>query len=124
MKIAVVSDDGKLVSQNFDHALFYVVITVENSKMTHCELRHKPAKTHFMRQTNDQHPTIHHINNVTDINDCEVVLCGGMGRKIYESLEARKINPIMTDINTVGLALRTYLGGNLVSQAWRVHLFS
>ena len=114
MKIAVVSDDGKLVSQNFDNAQFYVVITVEDRKMTRCELRHKLADSHFNQQNN---PTI-------DINDCEVVLCGGMGRKIYESLEARKIDPVMTDINTVGLALRTYLDGNLVSQAWRVHLFS
>ncbi len=47
-----------------------------------------------------------------------------MGRDSYENLEFHKINPILTDIHTVGRALRTYLDGNLVSQAWRVHLFS
>lgn len=41
MKIAVVTDDGKTVSQHFGRALYYMVVTFEDGKVTATERRDK-----------------------------------------------------------------------------------
>lgn len=124
MKIAIASDDGKLVSQFLDHAQFYIVITVEDGRMVQCELRHKLERNLHIQSNFSPEPFHYRLNHTSAINDCDVLVCGGMRRDNYENLEALRIDPILTDIRTVGLALRTYLGGNLINQAWRLHLFS
>jgi predicted Fe-Mo cluster-binding NifX family protein len=43
MKIAVITDDGKTISQHFGHAPYYLVVTVENNKIIDRELRDKPG---------------------------------------------------------------------------------
>jgi predicted Fe-Mo cluster-binding NifX family protein len=41
MRIAVITDDSKIVGVHFGRALFYLVFTVENGKITRQELRLK-----------------------------------------------------------------------------------
>jgi|APSaa5957512622_1039677.scaffolds.fasta_scaffold84818_2 predicted Fe-Mo cluster-binding NifX family protein len=124
MKIAVASDDGKIISQDYDHARFYIVVTVEDGKMIRYELRHKLEPSFNDRWYSRSNQSRFHLSPTTTINDCDVLLCGGMRRENYDNLEALEIDPILTDIRTIGLALRTYLEGSLVNQAWRVYLFS
>ncbi|MCL5996249.1 MAG: NifB/NifX family molybdenum-iron cluster-binding protein [Chloroflexi bacterium] len=51
------------------------------------------------------------------IDDCETLLCGGMGMGAYNALTGRGIKTLLTDIDSIDEALRTYLAGKLVDRA-------
>ncbi len=47
MRIAVITDDGQTISQHFGRALHYLVVTIEEGKITQRELRDKVGHQHF-----------------------------------------------------------------------------
>jgi predicted Fe-Mo cluster-binding NifX family protein len=55
MKIAVVTDDGKMISQHFGRAVHYLVLTVEDGKITRRELRDKPGHHQFAAGAAHEH---------------------------------------------------------------------
>lgn len=132
MKIAVITDDGKTISQHFGRAAYYMVVTVENEKITGSELREKMGHVHFV----DQHhasespgqkhgmdPASHnkHIQMSEVIADCEALLCRGMGMGAYESMKSRGIKPIVTDIPNIEDAVMAYVQGTITDRVDRLH---
>jgi predicted Fe-Mo cluster-binding NifX family protein len=132
MKIAVISNDGTILSQHFGMAPLYVVATVENGKVTAKETRNKMGHQHF---GGGQHP-VHqhgerhgfdadsqdkHAQMAQNIDDCQVLLAGGMGWGAYESLKSRGIEPIITDIQDIDEAVNTYLKGELPNLMEKLH---
>jgi predicted Fe-Mo cluster-binding NifX family protein len=55
------------------------------------------------------------------IADCQALLCGGMGMGAYESMRARGIKPVVTDIASIDEAVRAYIEGRIVDQVERLH---
>ena len=55
------------------------------------------------------------------IADCEALLCRGMGMGAYESMKARGIRPVVTDITSIDEAVMAYVEGNIVDQVERLH---
>jgi predicted Fe-Mo cluster-binding NifX family protein len=55
------------------------------------------------------------------ITDCEALLCGGMGMGAYQSMLARGIQPVVTDLQDIDEAVKAYAGGRLVDQVERLH---
>ncbi len=55
------------------------------------------------------------------IKDCQVLLCGGMGRGAYVSMEAFNIKPVVAGISDIEAAVQAYLDGKLVDQVDRLH---
>jgi hypothetical protein len=53
------------------------------------------------------------------IADCQVLLCRGMG--VYESMQARGIRPVVTDIASIDEAVMAYLDGGSVDHVDRLH---
>ncbi len=132
MKIAVITDDGKTISQHFGRAPHYLVATVENGQIVNRELRDKLGHTHFMNQPHEgeQPDQPHgmdaashnkHMQMAETIADCEALLCGGMGMGAYESMKVRGIRPVVTDIVDIDEAVMAYVGGNIVDQVERLH---
>lgn len=129
MKIAVVSDDGKTVSMHFGHAQYYVVSTVENGRVVNREMRPKAAHGHGHAVGHHHIPGSHHgpeadsvhARMASSIEDCQVVIAGGMGQPAYESLKNRGIEPIITDIRDVDEAVQAYIGGTLRNLKERLH---
>lgn len=132
MKIAVITDDGKTVSQHFGRAQYYLVATVENSQVINHELRDKLGHAHFANGPHD--PEIlgqphgfspasqaRHAQMAQAITDCEVLLCRGMGMGAYESMKTYGIRPIVTEIVNIDDAVMAYVGGNIVDHVERLH---
>jgi len=127
MKIAAVSDDGVTISQHFGRAPFYVVITVEEGRVTGREVREKMGHAHFAGEPHYGHehgadPRGHgfdpaaqsrHARMVGAIADCDVLLARGMGAGAYESLRQAGIRPVLTDIARIDDAVQAYLEGKL-----------
>lgn len=131
MNIAIVTDDGKTVSQHFGRAPFYMVYTVEDGKMVRKEQREKAGHHSFGRQHEEHvHSEGHgfgsmaqsrHAAMVSAISECKVLIAGGMGRGAYESLKSYNIDPIVTDVDNIDKALEQYLRGNLPNLMERLH---
>jgi predicted Fe-Mo cluster-binding NifX family protein len=143
MKIAVITEDEKTISQHFGRAAYYLVVTVDDEKIVERELREKighaqfsgqeesQAKGHqrqygqshaqedghgFGRQAQDRH-----MHMAEAISDCEVLLCGGMGRGAYQSMQDKGIRPVVTDEPSIDAAVLAYIRGELVDHVEKLH---
>jgi predicted Fe-Mo cluster-binding NifX family protein len=135
MKIAVVSDDGKTISQHFGRATQYVVVTAEGEKIVNREVRQKAGHKDF--SAGEEHQghqcgchEVHghqqgdeekHVAMASAIKDVTVLLAGGMGMGAYESLKSYKIEPVITDVADIDQAIKLYLAGKLTNLMARLH---
>lgn len=132
MKIAAVSDDGITIGQHFGRAPLYVVVTVENDKVTHKETR---AKTGHHTFAAHQHPQmapgerhgydagsqVRHASMAESIADCQVLIARGMGWGAYESMRSHNIEAVVTDVESIDEAIKLYLEGKLPNLMERLH---
>ena len=132
MKIAVITDDGKAISQHFGRAQYYLVATVENGQITNREMRPKMGHNHFSNEPHEEekpgqpHGTDaashnKHLQMSEAITDCEALLCRGMGRGAYESMKARNIRPLVTDIANIDEAVMAYTNGQIIDHIEKLH---
>lgn len=134
MKIAAITDDKVTISQHFGRATLYMVATVENGKVVKKEARNK-AGHHTFSADPQQHPETapgerhgydegaqsRHATMAQTIDDCQVLLAGGMGWGAYESLKNRNIEAIVTDVENIDEAVNLYLQGKLANLMERLH---
>jgi predicted Fe-Mo cluster-binding NifX family protein len=131
MKIAVITDDGKTISQHFGRAPYYMVMTIEAGKILNREMREKLGHNQFSGIGTEEHhheqhgmdPASHdkHAQMAGSISDCEVLICGGMGRGAYESMRLLKIKPVVTEISDIEEAVQAYMDGKLVDHTEMLH---
>ena len=131
MKIAAITEDGKTISQHFGRAPYYLVVTIEDGQIVNQEMREKLGHSHFANQPHDEEqgkphgygPTAEdrHSRMATSIADCQALLCRGMGMGAYESMQARGIQPVVTDIASIEEAVMAYIEGRLVDHVDRLH---
>ena len=132
MKIAVISDDGNTISQHFGRAPLYTVVTVEDGKIVSKENRAKAGHHTF---AGGEHPETHHGERhgydtgaqsrhaamAQSIDDCQVLIAGGMGGGAYNNLRGLNIEPIVTDVLGIDQAAALYLKGELPNLTERLH---
>ena len=132
MNIAIITDDGNTISQHFGRAAYYLVVTVENGQVTGREMRNKLGHAHFVNQAHHSEsseqghgmdPASHqkHVQMANSIADCEVLLCGGMGRGAYQSMRMQGIKPVVTEIRDIETAVKAYLDGEIVDRVEWLH---
>jgi predicted Fe-Mo cluster-binding NifX family protein len=132
MKIAAITEDGKLIHQHFGRASYYLVVTVEDGQVVDRELRPKLGHANFLGQehSHDTHGSEHgfdsaaqarHAQMAATIDDCEALLCRGMGRGAYLNVQQRGIRPVVTEIASIDEAVQAYLEGKIVDRVDRLH---
>lgn len=131
MKVACVTDDGRTISQHFGRATRYAVYTVDAGQITSCELRDKLGHHHFAAQETTQapgerrgtDPASHgrHASMAEAINDCEALLCRGMGYGAYQSMQEFGITPVVTDVPACEEAVQAYIEGRLADHPEWLH---
>ncbi len=130
MKIALITDDGKRISRHFGRASHYLVLSLENGEVVSRELRPKISH-HHTGQGEQEHHHDHgeseeqhhqrHVSMAEVISDCEVLICGGMGRAAYESMYRLNITPVVTELTDVDEAVKAFLNGELVDHTELLH---
>jgi predicted Fe-Mo cluster-binding NifX family protein len=119
MKIAVASADGKMLSSHFGRSACFVVFDVADGKIVSKEERTNSltafGKGECAGPDHHHHDGPHsHADVVNALSDCEVLLCGGMGRRAAEELEARGIRPLIVETDLpADKAVTAYLSGSL-----------
>jgi predicted Fe-Mo cluster-binding NifX family protein len=131
MKLAIITDDGKTLSQHFGRATHYLVLTIEDGKITSRELRSKLGHNQFSGEAHEDHhgenhglDEAHHNKHAqmaASISDCEAVVCGGMGMGAYQSMLRLNIKPIVTDLQEIDSIAQAYIKGNIVDHTEKLH---
>jgi predicted Fe-Mo cluster-binding NifX family protein len=132
MKIAAITDDGHAISQHFGRAPYYLVLTIEDGRIVERVLRDKLGHANFADQPHESElpgqphgygpiAQNRHTLMASAIADCQVLLCGGMGAGAYESMRARGIKPVVTDLVSIDEAVRAFIEGRLIDQTERLH---
>jgi predicted DNA-binding protein (UPF0251 family)/predicted Fe-Mo cluster-binding NifX family protein len=132
VKIAVVTEDEKTISQHFGRANWYKVFIIEDGKIAGTEKRAKVGHQQFAGQDNQHGPQSgahgfgagsqqRHAGMAAAISDCQVIIAGGMGMGAYESLKIFNIEPLITDKLNIDDAINAYLAGNLPNLMERLH---
>ena len=132
MKVAVITEDGKSISQHFGRAPYYLVLTIEEGIVTEREIRDKMGHNQFSSQPHEAEPhgTGHgfdsqshnkHASMAEAIADCKVLLCGGMGMGAYESMRRLNIEPVVTDLSDIDEAVQAFIEGRLVDHTEMLH---
>ena len=143
MKIAAITEDGKTISQHFGRAPYYMVVTMADGAIVGREMRDKLGHAQFVGQEEAQehgrgqqhgHENAQehghgfgaqahdrHLQMAEAIADCEVLLCRGMGRGAYQSMQVKGIRPIVTDIPTIEAAVQAFSQGTLIDHVDKLH---
>ncbi len=131
MKIAFITDDGKSISRHFGRASHYLVIEISEGQVLNREMRAKMGHSHFVKSDKDVDHTQgsgmdaashrKHGEMAEAIQDCETLICGGMGRGAYQSMQSYGIKPFVTDKMDIDEALQAYLENKLVDQTEKLH---
>jgi transcriptional regulator with XRE-family HTH domain/predicted Fe-Mo cluster-binding NifX family protein/mannose-6-phosphate isomerase-like protein (cupin superfamily) len=134
MKIALITDDGKTISQHFGRAPYYVVLTIEEGKIVSREMREKMGHNQFHNQEHgnehEAHGVAHgldtashdrHTSMAAAIADCKAILCGGMGMGAYESMRRLNIQPVVTDLRDIEAAAQAFIDGKLIDHTELLH---
>jgi predicted Fe-Mo cluster-binding NifX family protein len=135
MKIAVITEDQKTISQHFGRAPYYLVLTIEDGKIANRELRNKLGHQHFASEQHGEQahnqeggghgmdPASHnrHVSMAEVISDCQALLCGGMGAGAYQSMQALNIKPVVTDLRMIDEAVQAYIDGRLQDRVDLLH---
>jgi len=130
MKVAVVTDDGKTISQHFGRARYYQVFEIQDGVIKGSERRpkaghHVEGVSHH-REGEGTHgfdhgdPAIHN-SMLSNIADCEVLIARGMGQGAFEAMKEAGLKPFITDIESADEAVRAYIDGKLDSHTERLH---
>jgi len=128
LKIAVVTDDGKTISQHFGRAGYYIVYDVQDGVIKGSETRSKTA--HHSGGEPHQHgegghggpeADAKHSSMLANISDCEVLIARGMGLGAFDAIRAAGVKPFITDLEYTEDAAKAYISGKLDSHTERLH---
>ena len=118
MKIAVASSDGVAISQHFGRSQCFIVFDVAQGKVIGREVRDNTYTPHAKGECKEgehNHDQPHnHADIIAAMHDCQVMLCGGMGFRAAQDLQANGIKAIMVDASlTPDQAVADMVAGKL-----------
>ena len=135
MKIAIVSDDERTISQHFGRAEKYIVISFEQEKIIdrkslpkvgfcHSSHRHQGRHEHGSDPRGSgfgRHSKITHEQMFENIRDCDILVSRGMGRGAYLDLQQLGIRPIITDIGDIEVAIQAVMDETIINHVEKLH---
>jgi predicted Fe-Mo cluster-binding NifX family protein len=118
-KIAFPTDDGKMISAHFGRAQYFIVAELgEQGEAPRLEQRSKD-----FHGVNEHPQDMVHTHNgmFAPLQDCQVLIAGGMGDPVYNQAVAQGMEVILTGERDIARALEAYQAGSLTSDMRRVH---
>ncbi len=131
MKIAVASTDGESISRHFGRSSCFIVFHTDEGNIVKKEIRENRYSPHALGKCNangDEHGRHHdhthahdhnhhahsHTGLINALNDCDTIICYGMGIRAVEDLRGAGINPYIIETElTPEEAVRVFLSGEL-----------
>lgn len=116
MKIAIASDDERIISSHFGQTRGFVVFDVEGKEVKNREYRPNTFTGHARGLEGAGHEIDRHGPILSALSDCKAVISHGMGRRIYDDLKGAGIEAFVTDETEVERTIELYLKGELIDR--------
>ncbi len=128
MKIAIPSNDNVTISKHFGKTKGFVICETQDNKLVKKEYKQNTFTGHAQglhsadshehkheHHHEHKHGHGHHSHNaiLEAIGDCEVVIAGGMGRRLYNDLEQNDIKVFVSTEENIDKALDMFFNGDL-----------
>jgi predicted Fe-Mo cluster-binding NifX family protein len=128
MKIAFATDDGQIISKHFGRARYYEVVDLDGGRIVKRERRDKPGH-HTHAPGDHSHHTDHsspeaeqkHASMLSPIQDCCILVAGGMGTGAYRSIMGAGLEPYVVMEGTIDEAIEKLAKGTLENHTERLH---
>lgn len=117
MKIAVASDDGKIISSHFGRTKGFVIFDVEGNEIKSREYLPNTFTGHArgMHESGLHHQFDTHSKIIEALKDVKVVISHGMGRRLYDDLKNANIDVYVTQEIDLEKAINLFLEGKLTN---------
>jgi len=124
MKIAIPSEEGTYLSQHFGRTLGFTIFEIANGQIINQEFRLNDFTGHSLGQheqhqhhgpEHDDHAQHSHSRILNALNDCEIVIAGGMGRRLVDDLTEAGKQIFITSEPETRKAVEMFLADKLIS---------
>lgn len=122
MKIAIPSNDNISVSAHFGRSLGFIVFDTEKQEILTNEYRENNVTGHalgqhsdHMNEPNHTHGEHNHSHNgiLNLLHDCEIVIAGGMGQRLYSDFMSADKKVFVTRETDAKQAVNLFLKSQL-----------
>jgi predicted Fe-Mo cluster-binding NifX family protein len=128
LKIAFATDDGQVISTHFGRARYYEVVDLDGGKVVHRERRDKPGH-HTHGHTDHSGHSDHsspgaeqkHASMISPVQDCCVLVAGGMGAGAYQSILKAGLEPYVVVEGSIDEAIEKLAHGTLAHHPEKLH---
>ena len=119
-RFAVASEDGITIAGHTGRCRHFVVFDVEDDTPKLVEVRTNRFTAHALGQCDPGNEPAHnreqhgHGSLLDELNDCQALVCRGMGQRLVEDLLTRNITPVFCEKSIVAEAAQQYARGELL----------
>ncbi|PID62555.1 MAG: iron-molybdenum cofactor biosynthesis protein [Ignavibacteriae bacterium] len=116
MKIAIPTDNQVTISRHFGRTKGFVIYEIEDDKIVNKVYNennftgHAKGMHHQEGHSHNQHS---HAGILNAIGDCQAVIAGGMGQRLYNDFEQNNIKVFVTQENEIEKVIELYLKNEL-----------
>ncbi len=121
MKIAFPTDDGKTISAHLGQAPYFEVAEYDDNREPRFEQREKPYHGGEHHHEGESHMS-HAQSMLQPVEDCQVLISGGMGQPVYDQALRQGLQVILTGEKDIQAALQAFREGRLASDDRRIHM--
>ena len=115
-KAAFATDDGSNLNQQFGRLHGFVVVTIEEGIEAKREFLARPQQADQPGDRRRNHAAL-----LDPVDDCDLLIAGGMGLPMAKHVEDRGLQLILTATPQIETALAHLLEGTLTHEADRAH---
>jgi len=120
MRIAIPSDDGKILAAHTGRANGFVIFDINDNQAVRLEHRTNRYTAHAKGEcdgdhNHQQHGQHDHGELLDALHDCQVMIARGMGPRLVMDLKRRNVEVLFCDLEDVELIANQLATGELVS---------
>ena len=114
MRVAIPSDNQHTLGRHVGRCAGFVVVELHDGAELRRVYRPNTFTHHALGEHDHDHGPGHHSGILQALSDCEMLVSGGMGRRLHEDLNQAGIRACLTDCETVNDVVAASLADELV----------
>ncbi len=115
MKVFIPSDDEKNIAKHFGRALGFLIVELEEKNIKSKKYIKNDITNHNHSHGEHSHSSHNHdhSNIFRALEDCNTVIAGGMGRRLYDEFQEKNINVFISTEYNIDNALELFMNNKL-----------
>jgi len=115
-RIAIATDNEKTISSHFGRTRGFLIVDIEDNDIQKVEYRENNFTRHTRAiQGSSRGDTQSAVSDA--LADCEALISGGMGQRIYSYLSQTNIKPYITSEINIEKAIQLYINQVLIDES-------